>query len=275
MKEPNPNIIRAIALAADMCGVQFQPETIAVMASELSGQPEQDVLDALRRCCRECQRGRFSLAAVFDRLPNQPPDDETAWGMALKARLWDESATLVVPEAVWFAWSDAEVIWNSGDKVGARMAFKAAWPEALRERSMECRVSLGNDREGQAPALRDAVTAGLITVETAEHWLPECNRSEFLIDAPRRSQLTGAVETDTAMAARTMPGPRRPTRIPDSVVEIFSGLSENDQRLMGIQPRREARRTAKTKLTPEAKLERQSVANQLIRDAFESGRNKK
>ena len=47
----------------------------------------------------------------------------------MKSRLWDEDATIVVSTAVFRAFPFA--VWGMGDKVGARMAFKEAYPAAL------------------------------------------------------------------------------------------------------------------------------------------------
>ena len=53
---------------------------------------------------------------------------DAAWEVAMKSRLWDEDATIVVPAAVLMAFPFG--IWGMGDKVGARMAFKDAYPAA-------------------------------------------------------------------------------------------------------------------------------------------------
>ena len=75
--------------------------------------------------------GRFmpKPADLIARLPNQPPGSEQAWEMAVAAKLWDEDATVVIPQAIFTAFPFA--LWP--DTVAARMAFKEAYPEALRE----------------------------------------------------------------------------------------------------------------------------------------------
>ena len=54
---------------------------------------------------------------------------DAAWDVAMRARLWDEDATIVVSTAVIRAFPFG--IWRMGDKVGARMAFKDAYPAML------------------------------------------------------------------------------------------------------------------------------------------------
>ena len=75
---------------------------------------------------------------------------DAAWEVAMKSRLWDEDATIVVPAAVLMAFPFG--IWGMGDKVGARMAFKDAYPAALAKYGDEVEVSLGLHGDSRAGA---------------------------------------------------------------------------------------------------------------------------
>ena len=99
----------------------------------------------------------------------------------MQARLWDEDATIVVSTAVFRAFPFA--IWDMGDKVGARMAFKDAYPAALAKYGGQVVVSLGHHKAGRAPAVLDAVRTGLIERQAARLLLPHLTETEFALGA--------------------------------------------------------------------------------------------
>ena len=76
------------------------------------------------------------------------------------SRLWDEDATIVVSTAVFRSFPFA--IWDMGDKIGARMAFKDAWPAALAKYGDQVVVSLGHHKAGRAPAVFDALRTDVV-----------------------------------------------------------------------------------------------------------------
>ena len=86
MSTTSLEIEQAIALTAEMVGRKLSREAIAAMTMELSEHPKQAVLDALRRCWRECKDGRFSLANVLERLPGyEKRSMSIVWAEVLKA----------------------------------------------------------------------------------------------------------------------------------------------------------------------------------------------
>ena len=93
------------------------------------------------------------------------------------SRLWDENATMVVSTAVFRAFPFAT--WDMVDKVGARMAFKDAYPAALAKYGDQVVVSLGHHKAGRAPAVLDAVRTGMIGPLTARSALPQLTDAEF------------------------------------------------------------------------------------------------
>ena len=125
--------------------------------------------------------GRFMPrpADLIARLPHQPPGPEEAWALAVQAKLWDEAATVVIAQAIFAAFPFA--LWP--DQVAARMAFKEAYPEALREHGEALFVSLGHDVKGRAPVIAEAVQRGLITAERARQLLPNIDARLLSRDA--------------------------------------------------------------------------------------------
>ena len=99
----------------------------------------------------------------------------------MKSRLWEDDETITVAKAVFNAFPFA--IWGMGDKVGARMAFKEAWPAALAKYGDMVEVSMGHHKAGRAPAVLDAVRTGQIKKLTARSLLPHLTDAEFALGA--------------------------------------------------------------------------------------------
>ena len=150
------------------------------MAEDLSAYPDEDVRRALKRCRLEC-KGRFTTADAVDRLPDRPMGADAAWDIAMRARIWDEDATLVVPRAIFQAFPFG--IWGEGDKVGARMAFRDAYPAKLAAHGDAIEVSLGLDVRRRIPAVLEAMRTGLIAEPTARRMLPQLTDAEFALGA--------------------------------------------------------------------------------------------
>ena len=172
MNEQRNEIARALAVTAEVCGSQLSEGALAIMADELNSYEFEAVTKALKIVMRE-HTGRLSLAAIVERIdcPNAAMSGDRAWAFAVAARIWDEQITLVLPEAILQAFPLA--LWNTGDRVAARMAFKDAYPACLAESGDEVFISLGHDPEGRRTAIGEAVRNGVITEARATALLPE------------------------------------------------------------------------------------------------------
>jgi hypothetical protein len=89
----------------------------------------------------------------------------------------DENKTVVWTEEMAQAYGLASTLWAEGDKIAARMAFKAAYERLCNEavilkKPCVWRVSIGYDREGVKPVLLAAVQKGRITAEEMAKRLP-------------------------------------------------------------------------------------------------------
>lgn len=169
-------IIEDIAATAEVLGTTLSHGALILMAEELIGYPPIMVRDALHRCRREL-KGRLTLPDVIERIEHgdgRPGPDE-AWSTAVRAM--DEKATVVLNDELMGAWSVAKTIWDAGDKVGARMAFRDAYQRivtAARAAREPCRwwPSLGDDKAGRDQPLLDAVAKGLLAAPRVQALLP-------------------------------------------------------------------------------------------------------
>ena len=104
--------------------------------------------------------------------PGGHPTANEAWALVLSSH--DEAETVVWTEQIAEAARIAQPILDSGDKVGARMAFRDAYDRILRERPEKPRwfASLGSDPGRRTAAIDRAVRAGLLTQSHAVGLLP-------------------------------------------------------------------------------------------------------
>ena len=164
-------VIDMLIITAEVCGTDLKATAAALMAKDLEDYDLKEIYKALTKVRRE-NKGRLSLAVIVERLDKAKGlGVDAAWELALRLRMWDEDITIVVPRAIIQAWPYA--IWKAGDKVGARMAFKDAYPQCLAEFGDEAFVSLGWDTEGRRTAIEEAARNGVITQAHAAKLLPD------------------------------------------------------------------------------------------------------
>ena len=157
----------ALIAVVQATGTKIGDEGISLILRALDQHPEAAVLSALSRCAAEVKY-RLTLADILERMPVStapnavPTDPDMAWEMAIRLRDHrDESDTLVVPVAIMQAWPCA--IWEKGDTVAARLAFKASYPSRRIECGDKWQVSLGHDARRRESAVLEARKLGQIT----------------------------------------------------------------------------------------------------------------
>lgn len=94
------------------------------------------------------------------------PEADEAWALALKCI--DEMQTVVWTAEVAHAWGIAKPVLDLGDKVGARMAFKAAYESAVENaraarEPIDWSVSLGFDEKARNAVISEAVALGRVS----------------------------------------------------------------------------------------------------------------
>jgi hypothetical protein len=98
---------------------------------------------------------------------------DEAWAICDK----DESRTIIWTEEMRQAYGIAYDLMADGDRIGARMAFKAAYERLCNEsvmldRPVKWSVSLGSDKQEAAQALKQAVELGRIAQDLHDALLP-------------------------------------------------------------------------------------------------------
>ncbi|CNL87255.1 hypothetical protein [Yersinia pseudotuberculosis] len=158
------------------------------------------------------EQGRFSPkpADIIRNIQNidGKPDwlsANEAWALALPAQ--DEANTVVWTNEIAQAWSIAQPIMQEGDKIGARMAFIAAYERLAKAaqgtgRSPSWSVSEGWDKETVKRTVEQAVTTGLLPRPKAEKYqllLPEKGKAGNEVPTKIRQfldELKGRIKQD-------------------------------------------------------------------------------
>ena len=167
-------IDKLLAATLEVTGTKLSDQAVNLMLNRLSRECPEAVKHALSRCAEEC-RYKVTLADILGRLPDRdneaPTDPELAWQIALR-ELWPstEEQTIVVAEAIFvsFPWGHCIV----EDKIGARMAFKAAYPDKLARFGSQIIVVEGTDKASKEATVLEAAKNGKISVNQAMAILP-------------------------------------------------------------------------------------------------------
>lgn len=122
---------------------------------------------------KDPQRGRFvpTPADILLQIEGAAkadgrPGPEEAWAVSLRCA--DEAATVVWTDEMAQAWGIALPIFQRGDEVGARMAFKESYTRLVEDarkarRPAAWNASLGHDLEMRSKALQEAAALGRLT----------------------------------------------------------------------------------------------------------------
>lgn len=160
-----------------------------------------DVLAALRSHMADPASGRFSPKPA-DLISHMTPASQTltaneAWAIALQAA--DERETVITCDLIDQALGLAKPVLDLGDKIGARMAFIAAYERLAAAAVPVWRLSLGHDRAGWLPAAERALAMGVIG-----HSRVEQIRSLTAPPAPEASAIAGLLTGPDAKSEQAM-----------------------------------------------------------------------
>lgn len=125
------------------------------------------------------ERGRYFpkpadlLAKAPKTVPTLPTAD-AAWAIAVRS--FNEKDTVVWTQEIASARMACMPVWETGDKVGARMAFKASYDAILAQLPAvsipKWQISAGSDPQARLDAVEQAQAAGLISPQQAHKLIP-------------------------------------------------------------------------------------------------------
>lgn len=179
--EEKEQVLRTLVATAEVMGGEMKPTTALVMAQDLDEYPFYEVMTALNRVRKE-STGRLTLKAIIDML--SPGRDwlsaNEAWSLALPAA--DERNTVVWTREARDAFNIALPLLEEGDKIGARMAFIAAYDRSVSIAKAaggapNVEVSEGWDKQLRDVAVDQAVNRGLLPPPRKEEALALPNLS--------------------------------------------------------------------------------------------------
>ncbi len=165
--EEKERVIQQLVATAEVMGNELKITTVMVMADDLAEYGFEPVMRALTRCRRELS-GKLTLKAILDILAPAGGwlTANEAWAQCLPAA--DEDNSVVWTEEARRAWFVALPILDAGDKVGARMAFVAAYDRNVDQAKNDGRtprheLSAGFDAEKRLTVVKQAQEAGLLS----------------------------------------------------------------------------------------------------------------
>jgi len=172
----NKDLIKAVAVTAELTGTDLSETAADVMCKDLSIYPLQQVLGALTRCRKEL-RYKLTTADVISRLEDGRPMVEQAWAMIPQ----NEDDSVVWTAEMAEAYGAAAPLLKGGDAIAARMAFKQVYEKIVQLARDEGRPvkwvpSFGFDKAGREDAVIAAVEKGRMTRQRAIGLIPYSDR---------------------------------------------------------------------------------------------------
>lgn len=157
----------------EVLGQELSDAGLALLVIELQDYPQEEILEALKRCRQECRR--IALADILARIPTGHPDPEEAWAICAKALL-TEDETIVRTDQMTEAFEVARHVRDN--PITARMAFKETYLKALNHARAnrikpKWTLSLGFDKYRREGPILEAVRKGRISIVAAQKYLPE------------------------------------------------------------------------------------------------------
>lgn len=163
-------ILQLLVATAEVMGTELKPNALMMMVSDLDEYDFHAVTKALTRCRKELS-GKLTLKAILDILAPAGGwlTANEAWAQCLPAA--DEANSVVWTPEARRAWFVALPILDAGDKVGARMAFVAAYDRNVDQAKNDGRtpnheLSAGFDAEKRLTVVKQAQETGLLAPPT-------------------------------------------------------------------------------------------------------------
>ena len=196
--EQEEQLVDMIMVTAEVMGHELKPAAVMMMVSDLAEYEFSAVANTLNRCRKELS-GRLTLKGIIELLA--PAGGwlaaNEAWSRALPAA--DESRTVVWSREARQAWFVALPMIEAGDKVGARMAFIAAYEREVANAKNagakpQYEVSPGEDKIMHEAAIRQAQTEGLLPPPAPVLALPPPTKQQQAAMEDNRAKIAAALQ---------------------------------------------------------------------------------
>ena len=158
-------------------GKSLTAEAKAIFFRAMAQYPLEAVRGAMDAHVKDPQRGQYPpkpadlIAQIVGNDGNRPGPEE-AWAIAVRAS--DEAETVVMNDEIAEAWGVARPIFDLGDEIGARMAFKEAYQRITSRAAGPVKwwPSIGSDPHKRDAALAEARRVGLLPASQVQGLLP-------------------------------------------------------------------------------------------------------
>lgn len=148
---------------------QVTDGSLGLSFKNLQGYELADIERAINAHIQDTDRGRWSpkVSDIIGQIEKTQPDgrlpSDEAWSIALQS--FNEHATVVLNDEIAGALQAARDIYEEGDKVGARMAFKSAYERIVEQNrasgvSVHWWPSFGFDPQQRQAAIDEAIAVG-------------------------------------------------------------------------------------------------------------------
>ena len=160
-------------------GKVFGKNAMAMVFESLSEYPINMVSHAILLHCKKNKYAPtpadiIEIINEHSGVPQVGPEE--AWSIARASM--DESVTSVLTQAIAEARSVAQPIFESGDSIGARMAFKETYSRVIKNNPYQSWfISPGTDKTTSLPVIERAIQLGRLPAGIASKFLPNPNDS--------------------------------------------------------------------------------------------------
>lgn len=188
--------VEALKYLSDAACVELSASQISVFWNEF----KDFQLNDFRMACRKWidTQERFPMPAGLKKLmpgyaSSKHISADEAWTIALRSM--DEAETVVMTDEIMQARAIAWDVWDGGDKVAARMAFKGAYERLVSENNPpKWRVIQGHDPARREEAVAKAVSQGLLPkTELAKYAYLGFEKNQVTVD---RLAITSTTKTE-------------------------------------------------------------------------------
>lgn len=191
--EQEEQLVDMIMITAEVMGHELKPAAVMMMVADLAEYDFTAVANTLTRCRKELT-GKLTLKGILDLLAPAGGwlTANEAWSRALPAA--NERNTVIWTVEARKAWFVALPMIEAGDKVGARMAFIAAYEREVANAKNtgaqpQHEVSPGDDEMLREAAIRQAQTEGLLPAPAKPLALPKPTPEQEAVMAINREKI--------------------------------------------------------------------------------------